>query len=195
MATPKQPVLITGGAGLIGRLLIDRLPAHYALTSFDLHAVPGLPSVVGTLTDFPAVLHACQGQDTVIHLAADPRVDSPWGSNLSTNIVGTYHVFEAARQAGVRRVVVASSQHATGGFYLEEPYKAITEGRYQEVPLSYVLLDERPAPSGRMATTARPRPLARRWGVITGTTTGCPPSTSGSVGCSRPMTLPVPRWR
>ena len=142
MATPKKSVLITGGAGLIGRILVDRLPAHYALTSFDLHVVPSLPSVVGDLTDFPALLQACQGHDTIIHLAADPRVDSPWGSNLSTNIVGTYHVFEAARQAGVRRVVVASSQHATGGFYLEEPYKAITEGRYQEVPPSYALLDE-----------------------------------------------------
>jgi nucleoside-diphosphate-sugar epimerase len=90
MATPKKPVLITGGAGLIGRILVDRLQAHYALTSFDLQVVHGLPSVVGNLTDFPAVLHACQGQDTVIHLAADPRVDSPWGSNLSTNILGDF---------------------------------------------------------------------------------------------------------
>lgn len=142
MTTSNKHVLITGGAGLIGRILVDRLQAHYALTSFDLQAAPDMPSLVGNLTDFPAVLHACQGQEMVIHLAADPRVDSPWASNLSTNIQGTYHVFEAARQAGVPRLVVASSQHATGGFYLEEPYKAITEGRYQEVPPSYPLLDE-----------------------------------------------------
>jgi NAD+ dependent glucose-6-phosphate dehydrogenase len=142
MATTKKPVLITGGAGLIGRILIARLHVSYALTSFDLQSAPGIPSRVGNLTDFPAVLHACQGHDTVVHLAADPRVDSPWASNLATNIQGTYHVFEAARQAGVQRVIVASSQHATGGFYLEEPYKAITEGRYQEVPPGYPLLDE-----------------------------------------------------
>jgi nucleoside-diphosphate-sugar epimerase len=142
MAPPKKPVLITGGAGLIGRLLVAQLHEHYALTSFDLQSAPGIPSLVGNLTDFPAVLHACQGQDTVVHLAADPRVDSPWTANLSTNIQGTYHVFEAARQAGIRRVVCASSQHATGGFYLDEPYKAITEGRYQDVPPSYPLLDE-----------------------------------------------------
>jgi NAD+ dependent glucose-6-phosphate dehydrogenase len=142
MTTPKKAVLITGGAGLIGRILVDRLQTHYALTSFDLQAVPGIPSVVGNLKDFPDVLQACQGQDTVVHLAADPRVDSPWESNLSTNILGTYHVFEAVRQAGVSRVVCASSQHATGGFYLEEPYKAITEGRYQDVPPAYPLLDE-----------------------------------------------------
>ena len=135
-------VLITGGAGLIGRILVEHLQEYYAFTSFDLQAVHGLPSLVGNLTDFPAVLHACQGHDMVIHLAADPRVDSPWASTLSNTIVGTYHVFEAARQAGVSRLVCASSQHATGGFYLEEPYKAITEGRYQDVPLSYTLVDE-----------------------------------------------------
>lgn len=142
MATTKKPVLITGGAGLIGRILIARLHESYALTSFDLQRAPGIPSLVGNLTDFPAVLHACQGHNTVVHLAADPRVDSPWTSNLATNIQGTYHVFEAARQAGVQRVIVASSQHATGGFYLEEPYKAITEGRYRAVPPGYPLLDE-----------------------------------------------------
>jgi len=142
MATLKKHVLITGGAGLIGRILIDRLQAHYALTSFNLQAAPGIPSLVGNLTDFPAVLHACQGQDMVIHLAADPRVDSPWASTLPHTIVGTHHVFEAARQAGVSRLVCASSQHATAGFYLDEPYKAIIEGRYQDVPPSYPLLDE-----------------------------------------------------
>jgi NAD+ dependent glucose-6-phosphate dehydrogenase len=142
MATSNKHLLITGGAGLIGRILVNRLQLHYTLTSFDLQAAPGIPSLVGNLTDFPAVLHACRGQDTVVHLAADPRVDSPWESNLSTNIVGTYHVFEAARQASVPRVVVASSQHATGGFYLDEPYKAITEGRYEDVPPTYPLLDE-----------------------------------------------------
>jgi nucleoside-diphosphate-sugar epimerase len=142
MATTNKPVLITGGTGLIGHLLIARLHAHYALTSFDLQRAPGILSLVGNLSDFPAVLHAFQGHDTVVHLAADPCVDSPWISNLATNIQGTYHVFEAARQAGVQRVIVASSQHATGGFYLEEPYKAITEGRYRDVPPGYSLLDE-----------------------------------------------------
>jgi nucleoside-diphosphate-sugar epimerase len=88
MATTKKPVLITGGAGLIGRILIARLHVSYALTSFDLQSAPGIPSRVGNLTDFPAVLHACQGHDTVVHLAADPRVDSPWASNLATNIQG-----------------------------------------------------------------------------------------------------------
>jgi nucleoside-diphosphate-sugar epimerase len=87
-------------------------------------------------------LRAFRGQHTVIHLAADPRVESAWASTLRHNIIGTYNVFEAARQAGVQRVIFASSQHATGGFYLDEPYKAIVEGRYQDVPQDYPLVDE-----------------------------------------------------
>jgi nucleoside-diphosphate-sugar epimerase len=142
MVVAQHKVLITGGAGLIGGILIDRLQGHYEISSFDLKAAPGVPSSLGNLMDFPTVLHACQGQDTIIHLAADPRVDSLWESTLSNNILGTYNIFEAARQAGVSRLVCASSQHATGGFYLDEPYKAITEGRYQDVPRGYPLLDE-----------------------------------------------------
>jgi NAD+ dependent glucose-6-phosphate dehydrogenase len=142
MSAAKKKVLITGGAGLIGSILLERLKAHYELASFDLREAPGVQSYTGNLTDFATVLHAFQSQDTIVHLAADPRADSPWASNLSNNLIGTYHVFEAALQAGVTRVVFASSQHTTGGFYLDEPYKAITEGRYQAIPPHYPLVDE-----------------------------------------------------
>jgi nucleoside-diphosphate-sugar epimerase len=45
MATPKKHVLITGGAGLIGRLLVDGLQVHCTLTSFDL--AHNQPSIAG----------------------------------------------------------------------------------------------------------------------------------------------------
>jgi uronate dehydrogenase len=51
----------------------------------------------------------------IIHLGA-ASVERPWETTLPANIVGTYHLFEAARRAGVRRVVFASSNHAVG-FY------------------------------------------------------------------------------
>ena len=41
---------------------------------------------------------------------------------LPNNLVGTYNVFEASRREGVKRVIFASSNHATGGFYLDEPW-------------------------------------------------------------------------
>jgi hypothetical protein len=52
----------------------------------------------------------------VLHLAADPDPDAPWDSLLPNNIVGTYHLFLAAKSAGCRRVIYASSIHAVSGY-------------------------------------------------------------------------------
>ena len=53
------------------------------------------------------------GVDAIVHLGGIPGEDD-WKSILENNIEGTYHVFEAARRAGVERIVLASSNHATG---------------------------------------------------------------------------------
>lgn len=138
----KKRVLITGGAGRIGRILAEHHANSYAITSYDLNRSAGVRSIVGNLTDLNALERAFEGQDTVVHLAADIRVECPWESALPNNIVGTHNVFEAARRAGVKRVVFASSQHATGGFYLDEPYKSIVDGRFGDVPKDYSPIDE-----------------------------------------------------
>lgn len=52
----------------------------------------------------------------VVHLAGSAEVEAPWDSVLNDNIAGTRNVFEAARVAGVRRVVFASSNHVTGAY-------------------------------------------------------------------------------
>ena len=52
MSAAKKKVLITGGAGLIGSILLERLKAHYELASFDLREAPGVQSYTGNLTDF-----------------------------------------------------------------------------------------------------------------------------------------------
>ncbi len=142
MPVTKKKVLITGGAGLVGSVLCERLKARYDITSLDLKEAPGVRSFVGNLADMASMAPAFRGQDAVVHLAADRRADGPWESNLPNNFVGTYNVFELARQNGLRRVVFASSQHATGGYYLDEPYKAITEGRFKDVPKGYQPVDE-----------------------------------------------------
>src|ERR671918_2932844 len=61
------------------------------------------------------VRRAMAGVDVVVHLAAIPGEDS-FSRLVEANVFGTYNVFEAARQAGVRRVVFASTNHVTG-FY------------------------------------------------------------------------------
>ena len=138
----KKRVLMTGGAGRIGRILAGHHANAYDITSYDLNKSAGVRSIVGNLTDLAALERAFKAQDTVVHLAADIRPESPWESALPNNFVGTYNVFEAARRAGVKRVVFASSQRATGGFYLDEPYKSIVDGRFGDVPKNYSTIDE-----------------------------------------------------
>lgn len=137
-----RKVLVTGGAGLIGRVLRERLGDKYELSSLDRVEVDGIPSFTADLTDLDGLLPAFEGQDTVVHLAADRRADGEWASILANNFDGTYNVFEAARRAGVKRIVFASSNHATGGFYRDPPWSHIVNGRFDQVERPYPLIDE-----------------------------------------------------
>ncbi len=104
-------VLVTGSAGRIGRAVVRELKARAAtVRGFDLAPTPGADeSVVGTITDGPALRRAAEGVSALVHLAATPDDDDFLTSLLPNNVVGVYHVFEAARLAGVRRLVLASS--------------------------------------------------------------------------------------
>jgi len=67
------------------------------------------------LADQDAVTKLVQGCDGIIHLGGHP-VEGPWDTILDSNIRGAYHIYEAARLAGCRRILFASSSHAVG-FY------------------------------------------------------------------------------
>src|SRR5699024_1938980 len=66
------------------------------------------------ISSYEEVLALMTGVDTVVHLAGSASPESAWDDVLETNIVGLRNVLEAARSAGVRRVVFASSNHAMG---------------------------------------------------------------------------------
>ena len=69
------------------------------------------------ITDLEAFAAACEGIHTVLHLAADPSPQADfYQSLLSLNIIGGYNGFEAARRAGCRRLVFASSINAVLGY-------------------------------------------------------------------------------
>jgi NAD(P)-dependent dehydrogenase (short-subunit alcohol dehydrogenase family) len=112
-------ILITGAAGQIGTMLRPRLarPGRTLrlLDTAPLTAGPGEESVTASVTDLAAMTAACQGVAAVIHLAAISG-EAPWEHILAVNIEGSYVAFEAARRAGVPRVVYASSNHAVGFF-------------------------------------------------------------------------------
>jgi NAD(P)-dependent dehydrogenase (short-subunit alcohol dehydrogenase family) len=107
-------VLLTGDRGRIG------VPARARLEA-EGHEVPGFDaSTGGDVLDLDAVRAATAGVDVVVHLAglADDRAGPPQDV-MAVNVVGTYHVLLAAEEAGVRRVVYASSGKALG--LLERP--------------------------------------------------------------------------
>jgi uronate dehydrogenase len=110
-------IVITGAAGLIGAMLRPRLArAGRVLRVVDaagLRAGPGEEAVHASITDMDAMTAALAGADAVIHLAAISG-EASWEKILEVNIHGTYVVFEAARRAGVARVIFASSNHAVG---------------------------------------------------------------------------------
>jgi uronate dehydrogenase len=114
---PMATILITGAAGSIGGMLRDRLAVPgRSLRLLDVAALtagPGEETVQASVTDLAAMTAACRGADAVIHLAG-LATEGPWVRIAELNIHGTYVAFEAARRAGVDRVVYASSNHAVG---------------------------------------------------------------------------------
>ncbi|WP_019586247.1 NAD-dependent epimerase/dehydratase family protein [Deinococcus apachensis] len=113
-------ILLTGAAGQVGSALREGLRGHFPTLRLtdnrDLgEAQPGEEIVYADLTKFDEVRAAVEGVDAVIHLGgiADEHT---YERIRDVNMDGTYHVLEAARQAGVRRVAFASSIHAVG-FY------------------------------------------------------------------------------
>jgi uronate dehydrogenase len=111
-------VLVTGAAGLIGGWLRGGLPERgWALRSLDVVPLPevrpGEEQVVADVTDLAAMVDAATGATAVVHLAGI-ATESTWPAISHANIEGTYCALEAARRAGVQRVVLASSNHATG---------------------------------------------------------------------------------
>ena len=113
-----QVIVVTGAAGRIGGYLRARLPRPGRVLRLldrgepsDLTAVE--EAFVGSATDRDLVRRAVAGADAVVHLAGIPT-EAPWADLLDVNVTGSQAVLHAAAEAGVRTVVVASSNHAAG---------------------------------------------------------------------------------
>ena len=117
-------VLITGAGGGIGRALRDTLRGVYPVLRLS-DRVPLAPARPGDkgieevdrtdIADSAAVERMVAGCDGIVHLGGISG-EAPWEQILEGNIVGLYNVFEAARRAGVQRIIMATSNHAVG-FY------------------------------------------------------------------------------
>jgi uronate dehydrogenase len=119
-----QQVLITGASGNLGSKLRRHLEGRYALRLLDID-----PRGDGTILQADLSrwdrgwVDKFAGADVVVHLAADPAAHQIWPKVIGPNIDGMIHVFQAAVEGKVKRLVFASSNHVMGG-YQEEPEPA-----------------------------------------------------------------------
>jgi nucleoside-diphosphate-sugar epimerase len=141
MATGRQRrVAVTGSSGKLGRAVVAHLrETGWDVLSLDRHRPPGTKAefIAVDLSDYGQVVEALSGWvderrgplDAVVHLAAVPAPGLV--SNAATfanNSAATYHVFAAARAAGIRKVVWASSETVLGlPFDTPPPYAPVDE--------------------------------------------------------------------
>ena len=114
--TRRRRVLVTGASGRVGRHVVDALVGRCEVTAFDLAPpVQDVRFIEGNVLDLETIRASMSGQDAVIHLAAiDIGVPAEPEAYFGVNVMGTWNTVQAAREAGVRKVVLASSISATG---------------------------------------------------------------------------------
>jgi nucleoside-diphosphate-sugar epimerase len=135
--TYTNRLLITGAAGNMGRLLRPLLRREgRALRLADLSEVPdvqpGEETIAADVTDSDAIAKACQGMDAVLHLGGI-SVEATFEDVLAVNVAGTQNVLRAAVDAGVSKVLLASSNHAVG-FYRRSDVPPGSDGLPGDVP-------------------------------------------------------------
>ena len=156
----NKKVLVTGMSGLIGELFRKHAGTKYTLSALNRGPVEGVECHQADIRDLGEIESAFHGKDVVVHLAALAKADATWEEALQFNVVGTYNVFEAARRAGVKRVIYASSGATVTGWERELPYSAIVEGHYDQVPATWPKVTHetptRPASTGGAKSRAKP---------------------------------------
>jgi nucleoside-diphosphate-sugar epimerase len=148
-------VCITGGAGFIGTHLVERLAPHNKLVVFDSFRRDALTEsgfaghanvevVKGDVMDEAGVRAAVKGCDAVVHLASIAGVDTVLKNPVLTmkvSMLGTYHVLEAAKDAGsVKRVIDFSTSEVFGRYaYHVTEFDATTLGAVGEARWTYAV--------------------------------------------------------
>ena len=151
--TPRTMALnvhVTGVSGLIGDVVYAHLaaqPDRYTVTGSgrryegSSRVAEGRPLScppdrfrLADLADLEAMERAFEGAEVVVHMGAIPDPSAPIEIIVPSNVVGGYNALEACKRQGVRRIVYASTVMTNWGYRFDEPYKAISEGRFHDVP-------------------------------------------------------------
>ena len=111
----KQNILVTGGGGFLGKAIVKRLvEADENVRSFSRSFYPelksmGVDQIQGDIGDNSAVIKACNGIQTVFHVAAKPGVWGNYKDYYKTNVSGTKNVIEACSIHNISKLVYTSS--------------------------------------------------------------------------------------
>jgi nucleoside-diphosphate-sugar epimerase len=137
MTFPTMRIALTGGSGKLGRTVLERLRSEgHEVLNLDRDGTRGAGFLRIDLTDYGQVLDVFSGVDdqatgfdAVVHLGAIPAPGIvPDVATFHNNMLSTYNVFQAARRAGIRRIVYASSETVLGlPFDTDPPYIPVDE--------------------------------------------------------------------
>jgi len=117
--TPLNRLLLTGAAGGLGKVLRETLRPYAKIIRLSDIAPMDAPTgdheevVQCNLADKAAVHALCEGVDAIAHFGG-VSVERPFEEILEANIKGVFHIYEAARKHGIKRVIFASSNHVIG---------------------------------------------------------------------------------
>ncbi|MFC8040520.1 NAD-dependent epimerase/dehydratase family protein [Paenarthrobacter sp. NPDC057355] len=130
-------VAVTGGSGKLGRSVVRRLTQDgHQVLNIDRVGTRGPGYVNVDLRNYGQVVDVIlglddrhDGLDAVVHLAAIPAPGlAPDAAIFENNMVSTYNVFQAARRAGIKKIVYASSETVLGlPFDVDPPYIPVDE--------------------------------------------------------------------
>ena len=146
----RKSVLITGMSGLIGSVVRQHLEDKYVLSALNRRDVAGVECHRADIANLEAIQPAFEHKDVVVHLSAVASDTATWEEVLHNNVIGTHNVFEAARRAGVKRIIHASSGATISAWERQFPYSAVVQARYSEVPQTWQQITHESAvrPSG-----------------------------------------------
>ena len=119
----KPRVLVTGSEGLIGQILCRGLAANYEVFGLDVKASDKPRHHTIDIFNFEGLTSTLRAlrPTYLLHFAASVRALDDWDDNLRSNIIGTRNVYAAAAEAGIKRIVYASSNQVVKGREAECP--------------------------------------------------------------------------